>query len=135
MTGFDFLVVDKSIASSIDLVSGPSCISSVSEIICCSNEHGSWKLFNLLDVNSWWLILSILLLIDLFAPIKEFPCLSLHHLTIVDQTLNACTSWKVSHVHLESNRIVQFWILGNQESFSKLTNLRKYSTCNLCSFG
>jgi len=46
----------------------------------------------------------------------------------MDQALERGTSWEVSHVNLKSIRIIKWWILGDQESFSKLAKLGEQST-------
>lgn len=124
MASVNLLVVDHHIF--VQLVSSPLGIGCVSKVIGSSNEHGDRNGVNLAQVDCRWSVLAIFLLVDIFgAPVIEGHVLSLDHLSVVDDTLNASTSWEMSHIDLESIDVVERWILGNQERLGKLAEARE----------
>jgi hypothetical protein len=46
----------------------------------------------------------------------------------VPEFLNACSSWEMTHVHLETSLVVEGGIMSNDETFHELTELWNQST-------
>ena len=106
MAGIDLLVMDHHVGA--QLVSGPLSIGDVSEIIFCSYEHSDWNGLNLAQIDLRWSVLAIFFMVDgLGAPVIEDHVWLRDHLTVVHETLDACASWEMTHVDLESSSVIK----------------------------
>ena len=71
----------------------------------------------------------IFLLVELFrAPVVKLEFLLFDDLSVVEEALDASTGWEVAHVDLEPLGVVKLRILGYEEAFSQLAQLRECST-------
>lgn len=106
VAGIDLLVMDHH--GGIQLVSGPLSIGYVSEVILSSDKHSNWNRCNFPQIDLRWSVLAIFLLVDILgAPVIKDHVWVRDHLTVVHETLDACASWEMTHVDLESFRVIK----------------------------
>lgn len=67
-----------------DSLPSPFSSDRIGEVILLADNHGDWKLaWNLAQINGWWFLLTIFLLIFLLAPVILFVFLGLDDLEVV----------------------------------------------------
>jgi len=117
----ELLVMDELGASLFDLVSGPLCVGWITEVIGSTYEHSHRDVRHRRQIDKWWLILVVLLLVEFFGtPIVKLELLAFDYLSVVEEALHASTSWEVAHVDLEPLGVIKLWVLCDEESLCKL---------------
>jgi len=122
-----FFIVDDGITSGLNLFSSPSDIFQVTKIVLSSTEHCHWNItLDIGQVDQRWRVGAIMNLVGgSTTPVikNEFTIVNL--LSIMDQTLNRCATWEVTHIDIKPIFVVKSRVLGDKEAFSDMTNIRE----------